>query len=57
LLRLCLLDRKKLLLLLDVLRLAMRHLLLHVHHIHGPHSRILLHRSHLSCGEPLGTIW
>lgn len=45
------------LLLLEGLRLAMGHLLLHVHsHVNGAHSGVCLHRSHLSGTNVLGTI-
>jgi hypothetical protein len=45
------------LLLLEGLRLAMGHLLLHVHpHVDGSHSGIGLHRSHLSGTNSLGAI-
>jgi hypothetical protein len=52
----CLLNGEELLL-LEVLRLAMRHLLLHVHsHVNGAHSGVCLQRSHLSGTNSLGTI-
>jgi hypothetical protein len=55
-----LLESKKLLLLLllEILRLAMRNLLLEMHHcVDRPHAtRIRLHRSQLSGADTLGTI-
>ena len=41
---------------LEILRLAVRHLLLKMHHVDGSHSGVSLHCSHLSSIESLCAI-
>lgn len=53
-----LLKGKEVLLLLHVLRLAMRHLMLKVHEVNRAHSWVIrLHRSQLGSVQSLGAIW